>query len=167
MMTGPETVDWVARIDRELEPLRRSWQRLQPGIERFSKTLVAAREAWRPLVEAWRQLEAARDRGDFRVLWMRLRLAVWMGLQINNARDNPSHPNARVWLTVGHLTPEQIAASTLALAEHLADRIERTGELPNTAARRLLAEYGFRGPDLKGRADHLVRLWKKRAFKSR
>jgi hypothetical protein len=56
-MAGPETVDWVARIDRELEPLRRSWQRLQPGIEQFSKTLVAAREAWRPLAEAWRQLE--------------------------------------------------------------------------------------------------------------
>ena len=49
-MAGPETGDWVARIDRELEPLRRSWQRLQPGIEQFSKTLVAAREAWRPLL---------------------------------------------------------------------------------------------------------------------
>ena len=108
-MAGPEATDWVARIDRELEPLRRSWQRLQPGIEQFSRTLVAAREAWRPLVEAWRQLVAARDRGDFRVLWMRLRLAAWIAQQFNNAKDNPSHRNARVWLTVGHLTPKQIA----------------------------------------------------------
>ena len=180
-MAGPETGDWVARIDRELEPLRRSWQRLQPGIEQFSKTLVAAREAWRPLVEAWRQLSsrAARDRGDFRVLWMRLRLTVWMAQQFNNAKDNPSHRNSRMWLTVGHLTPKQIAVllpylmmdmgdlrvprrrgrqkgrtapSTLKMAEELAKRIERTGELPTTAARRLLAEYGFRGrPQRAGR----------------
>jgi hypothetical protein len=192
-MTGPEAGDWVARIDRELEPLRRSWQRLQPGIEQFSRTLVAAREAWRPLVVAWRQLEAARDRGDFRVLWMRLRLTVWMGQQINNAKDNPSHRSSRMWLTAGHLTPRQIAEllpylmmdmgdlrvprrrgrqkgraapSTLKMAEQLAERIERTGELPTPAARRLLADYGFRG-DLKGKADHLVRVWKNRAFKSR
>ena len=194
-MAGPETGDWLARIDRELEPLRRSWQRLQPGIEQFSKTLVAAREAWRPLelAAAWRQLEAARDRGDFRVLWMRLRLGVWIAQQFNNAKDNPSHRNARVWLMVGHLTPKQIAVllpylhdgyggparakaqrqakgraapSILKMAEELAKRIERTGELPTPAAKRLLAEYGFRG-DLKGKADHLVRVWKNRAFKSR
>lgn len=192
-MAGPETVDWVARIDRELEPLRRSWQRLQPGIEQFSKTLVAAREAWRPLAEAWRQLEAARDRSDFRVLWMRLRLGVWIAQQFNNAKDNPSHKNARVWLTVGYLTPQQIAVllpylqmdmgdlrvprrrgrqkgraapSTLKMAEELSKRIADTRELPTTAAKRLLAEYGFRG-DLKGRAGHLVRVWKNRAFKSR
>jgi hypothetical protein len=191
-MTGPETGDWVARIDRELEPLRRSWQRLQPGIEQFSKTLVAARVAWRPLAEAWRQLEAARDRGDFRVLWMRLRLGIWIAQQFNNANDNPSHPNARVWLMVGHLSPKQIAVllphlmmdmgdlrvprrrgrqkgrtapSILKMAEELAKRIERTGELPTTAAKRLLVEYGFRG-DPKGPADHLVRVWKNRAFKS-
>ena len=36
-MTGPETVDWVARIARELEPLQRAGQRLQHGIEQFSK----------------------------------------------------------------------------------------------------------------------------------
>ena len=58
------------------------------------------------------------------------------------------------------------APSTLKMAEELAERIERTGELPTPAARRLLAEYGFRG-DLKGKADHLVRVWKNRAFKSR
>lgn len=193
-MAGPETGDWVARIDRELEPLRRSWQRLQPGIEQFSKTLVAAREAWRPLVEAWRQLEAARDRGDFRVLWMRLRLGVWIAQQFNNAKDNPSHRSSRMWLTAGHLTPKQIAEllpylmmdmgdlrvprrrgrqkgraapSTLKMAEELSKRIADTRELPTTAAKRLLVEYGFRGATVKGRADHLVRVWKNRAFKSR
>ena len=192
-MAGPEAIDWVARIDRELEPLRRSWRRLQPGIEQFSRTLVAAREAWRPLVDAWRQLETARDRGDFRVLWMRLRLGVWIAQQFNNAKDNPSHRSSRMWLTVGHLSPKQIAEllpymmmdigdlrvpkrrgrqkgrtapSTLKMAEELAERIERTGELPTTAAERLLAERGFRGVT-KGKADHLVRVWKNRAFKSR
>ena len=50
VMAGPETADWLARIARELEPLQRSWQRLQRGIEQFSKACVAAREAWRPLL---------------------------------------------------------------------------------------------------------------------
>jgi hypothetical protein len=59
------------------------------------------------------------------------------------------------------------APSTLKMAEQLDKRINDTGELPTTAARRLLLAYGFRGPDLKGRADHLVRVWKRRAFKSR
>ena len=99
-----------------------------------------------------------------------------MAQQFNNAKDNPSHKNARVWLTVGHLTPKQVAqwlpfvlmdmgdlrvpkrrgrqkgrtaASTLEMAEQLAKRIADTGELPTTAARRLLAAYGFRGPTSK------------------
>jgi hypothetical protein len=192
-MTGPETGDWVARIDRELEPLRRSWQRLQPGIEQFSKTLVAAREAWRPLVEAWRQLEAARDRGDFRVLWMRLRLTVWIAQQFNNAKDNPSHRNARMWLTVGHLTPKQIAVwlpymqmemgdlrvprrrgrqkgraapSTLKMVEELSKRMADTGELPTTAARHVVVARGFRGAEIKNQVDHLVKVWRRRGFKS-
>ena len=105
-MAGPEAIDWVARIDRELEPLQDSWQRLLRGIE-------AAREAWRPHLEAWRQLSdafvAARDRGDFRSLRLRLRLTVWMMQQINNAKDNPSHRKARAWLMVQQLTPKQIA----------------------------------------------------------
>jgi hypothetical protein len=94
---------------------------------------------------------------------------------------------------VGHLTPKQIAVllpymmmdmgdlrvpkrrgrqkgraapSTLKMAGELDKRIADTGELPTTAARRLLRDYGFRG-DLKGPADHLVRVRKKRAFKSR
>jgi hypothetical protein len=61
----------------------------------------------------------------------------------------------------------RIAVSTLEMAEQLAKRIECIGELPTTAARRLLADFGFRGQDVKGRADYLVRLWKNRAFKSR
>jgi hypothetical protein len=197
-MPGPEAIDWIARIDRELEPLRRSWQRLQPGIEQFSKTLVAAREAWRPHLETWRRLSAAfvaaRDRGDFRVLWMRLRLGAWIAQQFNNAKDNPSHPNARVWLTVGHLTPKQIAGlmpylmmdvgdlrvprrrgrqkgrtapSTLKMVEELAERIKRTGEPPTTAARHLVVERGFRGADIKNQADHLVKVWRSRVFKCR
>jgi hypothetical protein len=189
-MAGPEAIDWVARIDRELEPLQHSWQRLLRGIE-------AAREAWRPHLEAWRQLSdafvAARDRGDFRSLRLRLRLTVWMVQQINNAKDNPSHRKARAWLMVQQLTPKQIAellpymvmdmgdlrvpkrkgrprrtaASTLEMVERLDRRINDTGELPTTAARRLLVECGFRGETLKGKADHLVREWKNRAFKSR
>jgi hypothetical protein len=190
-MASPEATDWLARITRELEPLQHSWQRLERGIE-------AAREAWRPHLVVWRQLSdafvAARDRGDFRSLWWRLQLTVWIGQQINNAKDNPSHQNARrVWLRAGHLTPKQIAellpylmmdmgdlrvprrkgrprrtaASILAMVEQLDRRIKDTGELPTTAAKRLLRDYGFRGPDLKGRADHLVRVWRNRAFKSR
>ena len=110
---------------------------------------------------------------------MRLRLTVWMAQQFNNAKDNPSHRSSRMWLTAGHLTPKQIAVllpylmmdmgdlrvprrrgrqkgrtapSTLKMAEELAERIERTGELPTTAAKRLLVEYGFRGrPQRAGR----------------
>jgi hypothetical protein len=196
-MAGPEATDWLARITRELEPLQHSWQRLQRGIEQFSKTSAAAREAWRPHFEAWRQLSdafvAARDRGDFRNFQIRLQLTVWMGQQINDAKGNPSHRRSRVWLMVGQLTPKQIAellpyvmmnmpdlripkgrgrpgrtaASTLEMAEQLATRINNTGELPTTAARRLLAERGFRGADLKGRADYLVKVWRNRVLKSR
>jgi hypothetical protein len=189
-MAGPEASDWVARIARELEPLQHSWQRLQRGIEQ-------ARAVWRPHFEAWRQLSnafvAARDRGDFRDLRMRLQLTVWMGQRFNDAKDNPSHRTARAWLRMRHLTPKQIAvqlpymimdmpdlrvpkrrgrprrtrASTLKMAEQLDKRIERTGELPTTAARRLLDDYGFRGRDLKNQADHLVKVRRTRVLKSR
>jgi hypothetical protein len=63
--------------------------------------------------------------------------------------------------------PQRTAASILAMAEQLDKRIKLTDELPTTAARRLLEAYGLGGLDLKGRADHLVRVWKDRAFKSR
>ena len=145
-------------------------------------------------LEAWRQFVAARDRGDFRDFQTRLRLTAWIAQQFNNAKDNPSHENARVWLTMGHLTPKQIAV----LLPHLQMDMGRparakaqgsatppcrkhtengratgpgassdTGELPTTAARRLLTEHGFRASTLKAAADHLVRVWKKRVFKSR
>jgi hypothetical protein len=194
-MAGPEAIDWVARIAQEIERLRRAWQRFARTIEQASKLFAAARDGgeWRRLLEAWRAFVAARDRGDFRNFQIRLRLTGWMVQQIQAAKDNPSHQRARVWLMVGHLTPKQIAEllpymimdmpdlrvpqrkgrprrtaeSTLKMAEQLAERINDTEELPTTAARRLLADYGFRGRDLKGRADHLVRVWKNRAFKSR
>ena len=189
-MTGPETVDWVARIARELEPLQHSWQRLQSGIE-------AAREAWRPHLEVWRQLSdafvAARDKGVFRDLRMRLHLTVWMGQQFNDAKDNPSHRRSRMWLAMQHLTPREIAqalpflfmhmqemripkgrgrprraaTNTLDIVELLDRRIKDTGELPTTAAKRLLIAYGYRTSTLKAAADHLVRVWKKRVLKSR
>ena len=111
-MAGPETGDWVARIDRELEPLRRSWQRLQPGIERFSKDVVAAREAWRPLRRGG-GFAAARDRGDFRRFQVRLRLTAWMLQEIEDAKDNPSHRRSRMWLAMGQRSPKQIAGCCL------------------------------------------------------
>jgi hypothetical protein len=192
-MSGPEATDWVARIARELEPLQRAGQRFARDIEQIYKASAAAREALRPLFEAWRQFVAARDRGDFRHFQFRLRLTVWIGQQINDAKDNPSHRRARVWLMVGHLTPKQLEGllpymmmdmpdlripkrrgrprrarpSTLQMAEQLAERIKHTGELPTPAAKRLLTEYGFRGPDLKNQADHLVKVWRKRGLKSR
>jgi hypothetical protein len=189
-MAGPEATDWLARISRELEPLQRAGQRLQHGIEQFQ-------EAWRPHLEAWRQLSsafvAARDKGVFRDLQVRLRLTFWMVQQIEAAKENPSHRSARAWLMVGHLTPKQIAVllpymqmdlgdlrvprgrgrprraapSTLKMAEQLDKRIKLTGELPTTAAGRLLTEYGFRASTLKAAKDHLVRVWRKRVLKSR
>jgi hypothetical protein len=195
VMTGPEAIDWVARIAREIEPIQRSWQRFTRDIEQATKPFAGE---WRQLFEAWQQLSrafvAARDRGDFRDFQFRLQLTVWMGQQINDAKGNPSDRRARAWLMVQHLTPKQIAVllpymfmdmpdlripkrrgrqkgrtatNTLKMTEQLAERIERTGELPTTAARSLFPEHGFRGLDLKGRADHLVRVWKRRAFKSR
>jgi hypothetical protein len=198
-MAGPEAIDWVARIDREIEPLRRSWQRFTCDIKQVSRAFAAARDSseWRRLFESWQQLSrafvAARDSGGFRSFQIRLRLTGWMVQQVEAAKLNPAHRRSRAWLMVRHLTPKQVAellpymimdmpdlrvpkrkgrphrtaASTLKMVEQLAKRIERTGELPTTAARRLLAEYGFRGPDLKGRADYLVRLWRNRALKSR
>jgi hypothetical protein len=190
-MAGPEATDWVARIGRELEPLQRSWQRFARDIEQASTAFAAARDKWRPLFEAWRRVEAARDRGDFRALQYRLRLTLWMVEHIEAAKDNPSHRSARAWLMVQSLTPKEIAvllpymmmdmhdlhvpkrrgrqkgrtaARTLKMAEQLDKRIEHTGERPTTAAKCLLADHGFRGPDLKGRADHLVRVWRKSRF---
>jgi hypothetical protein len=193
-MTGPEAIDWAARIAREIEPLQRSWQRFARDIEQASKPFAGE---WRRLFEAWQQLSkafvAARDRGDFRNFQIRLQLTGWMVRQIEAAKDNPSHRRSRAWLIVKHLTPKQIAellpylimdmpdlripkrkgrprrtaASTLEMAEQLAKRINETGELPTTAARRLLVDHGFRGPDLKGRADHLVKVWRNRVLKSR
>jgi hypothetical protein len=195
-MAGPEEKDWVARLNRQLEPLQRAGQRFARDLEQASKAIAAAREAWRPHLEAWQQLSsafvAARDRGDFRSLQFRLRLTFWIVRHIEAAKENPSRRSARAWLMVQHLTPKQIAVwlpymmmdmgdlrvpkrrgrqkgraapSTLKMAGELDKRIADTGELPTTAARRLLANHGFRG-DLKGPADHLVRVWKKRAFKS-
>jgi hypothetical protein len=189
-MAGPDATDWLARFGRELVPLQRAGQRLQHGIEQLQ-------EAWRPHLEAWRQLSsafvAARDRGDFRSLQFRLRLTFWIVQHIEAAKENPSHRSARAWLMVQHLTPKQIAewlpymmmdigdlrvpkrkgrprrtaASTLEMVEQLDRRIKETGELPTTAARHLVVEQGFRGRDIKGRADHLVREWRRRALKSR
>jgi hypothetical protein len=85
-MAGPEGIDWIARIDRELEPLQRSWQRFARDIEQASKLFAAARDKWRPLFEAWRAFVAARDRGDFRNFQIRLRLTGWMVQQIEAAR---------------------------------------------------------------------------------
>jgi hypothetical protein len=192
-MAGPEATDRLARIARELEPLQRAGQRLQHGIEQFSKVCGAAREAWRPHFEVWRRFVAARDRGDFRDFQTRLRLTAWIAQQFNNAKDNPSHKNARVWLMMGHLTPKQIAvllphlqmdmgdlrvpmrrgrprrpaANTPKMVERLDRRIKRTGERPTAAARALLTEHGFHASTLKAAADHLVRVWKKRVLKSR
>ena len=177
-MAGVEPIDWMARLDRELEPLRRlapHFRRLIRGVEQFSK-----------------QVTAARERGDFLNLRMNLWLMFWMGHQLNAAKRNPAHPTAQAWLRMRNLSveeiakvlpymilvmhdvrvpqcegrPDRISASTLEMAKELAKRINDTGEPPTTAARSLLTEAGFRG-NLKGRADSLVRAWKKRALNSR
>ena len=83
VMTGPEAIDWVARIAREIEPIQRSWQRFTRDIEQATKLFAGE---WRQLFEAWQQLSrafvAARDRSDFRDFQFRLQLTVWMGQQI-------------------------------------------------------------------------------------
>jgi hypothetical protein len=209
-MAGPEATDWLARINRELEPLQHAWQRLQPGIEQFSKQTVAARAAWQQLQRSleqfseqtvaaratWRRLSrvvvAARDRGDFRRFKSGLQLTAWMLQEIEAAKRNPSHRRSRLWLAMQHRSPKEIAealpylvmlmpelriperrgrprrpaANTSKMVERLDRRIKRTGERPTTAARNLLSKR-YHGETLKGKADHLVRLWKKRAFKSR
>jgi hypothetical protein len=208
-MIGPEATDWLARITRELEPLQHAWQRLQPGIEQFSKQTVAARGAWlqRSLEQfseqtvaaraTWRRLSrvvvAARDRGDFRRFKSGLQLTAWMLQEIEAAKRNPSHRRSRLWLAMQHRSPKEIAealpylvmlmpelriperrgrprrpaAGTPKMVEQLDKRIKRTGERPTTAARQLLSKRGFRASTLKSAADHLVRVWKKRALKSR
>lgn len=178
-MAGPEEIEWVTRLNRQLEPFQHAGQRLARSLE--------------PLIAAWRQFEAARDRGDFRHFQIRLWLMGWMVQHIMDAKANPTHRKARVWLQVMHLTPGQIegllglmlldepdlripspkgrprriAKSTLAMAEELGRRIKDTGELPTTAAKRLLTDKGFRGQTLKDRADHLVKVWRNRVLKSR
>lgn len=181
-MAGPE--DWAAQI----EALQRAGQRFARNVEQVSRAFAAARARWQPVLEAWR---VAHARGDFRHFQTRLRLAFWMVEQVEAAKDNPMHRAARAWLLVQHLSPKQIqgllaymvmdlgdlrvpkrrgkriAASTRKLVEQLDQRIKDTGELPTTAARRLIADLGFRGKDAKGRADYLVRAWKDRALYSR
>jgi hypothetical protein len=84
-MTGPEAIDWVARISREIEPLQRSWQRFARDIEQASKPFAGE---WRRLFEAWQELSkafaAARDRGDFRNFQVRLRLTGWNRSRMQN-----------------------------------------------------------------------------------
>jgi len=200
-MAGPEDVEWIARLERQLEPLRHSWQSIARAWQSFARDTELQRcetaANWRRLSEAWRELSstfvAARERGDFRNFQIRLRLTGWMMQRMEEAKDNPSHQRARAWLEVQHLTPKEIAellpymfmdlpelhiprrigrppriaASTLEMAKQLDERIKRTGELPTTAAKRLLTSLGFCGQNVKGRADHLVRVWKSNVLKSR
>ena len=164
---------------REIEVIQDFWQ--------LYKSFKVLRGELEQLSRVWRQLYQ-----EF-VVPRRLRLIGWMVQQLEAAKRNPAHEMAQVWLNLQHLSAKEIAeqmsyliidmpdlrvpqrrgrqkgriaASTLKMAEQLDKRIADTGELPTTAARRLLAAYGFRGPSVKGRADHLVRVWKRRALKS-
>ena len=106
----------------------------------------------------------------------------------NAAQGLPEGHKAKGWAELGHLTPRQIAelfaphlpdplargrgrppgtgpvATNKNLIEQL-DACVRAGKRPHSAARRLLEQDGVTVKDIKGRADHLVRLWKKSAFK--
>src|SRR5262245_770578 len=191
-----EWVAWLSRqlepLQRALQPLARD---IEQAFRQFA--VVRDSAGWRRFFEQRHQISralvAARDRANSPDFQLRLRLEGWMTQQFLSAKDNPSHRKARVWLRMGHLTPKQMyellpymmmdmpdlriplrkgrprrpAVGTLAMVEQLAERIERTDELPTTAARRLVTDQGFRGSQIKGRADHLVRLWKQRALKSR
>jgi hypothetical protein len=189
-MAGHEAPEWVAQTAK----LQRAWQRLAPE---WATRIAELQRAWQRLAHDFEPLSKAIARGDvrnfFRNLQYQLRWMGWMLRHIEDAKHNPSHQSARFWLGVGHLTPKQIAvllpyvlmdipdlrvpqrkgrphrtaASIMKMVEELDERIERTGELPTTAAKRLLAEKGFRGQDIKGRADYLVRARKNRALKSR
>jgi hypothetical protein len=56
------------------------------------------------------------------------------------------------------------AAKTSEMVKELDKRIKRSGERPTTAARRVVRDFGFRGDKVKGKADHLVRVWKRPRF---
>jgi hypothetical protein len=161
-MTAPEAPDWVARLNRELEPLQRAWRQFARDIE---QAVGPHRGEWRRFFEQYQQISralvAARDRGGSPDFQIRLQLTRWMMQKFLAARNNPSHRRARVWLRMGDLTPKQMVellpymmmdmpdldipqregrrrgtpASTLAMVERLDERIQRTGELPTTAAR--------------------------------
>lgn len=187
----------MAKADDTLNTLASVIHDARAGFTRIVRTLEPIQEQIRELVHEVERLArafaTARDRGDFCNFQLRLRLVLWMARWIGAAKSNPSHRSARFWLGVQHLTPKQIAellpyvimdmhdlrvpqrkgrpgrvaASTLTMVGELDDRIQHTSELPTTAARRLLVDKGFRGEDVKGRADYLVRVWKDRALKSR
>jgi hypothetical protein len=111
-----------------------------------------------------------------RVDWVEVRAILG---RMHAARANPEDPKSEPWLAIGELTPRQIATFYRHIPNPLAKRGRRrgsrttvdgelvealnrmveNGEHPTTAARLLWQERGVRF-GLKGRADHLVRVWK-------
>lgn len=99
------------------------------------------------------------------------------------ARENPDHPNAPPWLHIGELTPRQIATFYRRLLDPRSERgrpagvgpvltdeeaiaamhelVVNEGMFETTAARRVLKERGIKG-ELKGRAGHLVQVYRSR-----
>jgi hypothetical protein len=168
------------------EPI--NWAQVARDLERFGRGVSqVAREAQWLSREASRLGDAwQRSRPAFKT---NLQLTFWMAEQIEAAKRNPSHRTARRWSRLKGLTPKQIdwlmdfmvmevsalrvpqrrgkrtAVTMREMAEQTDRRIRDKGELPTTAAKRVLAEHGRKG-DLKGRADYLVRAWN-RAFNSR
>ena len=158
---------------RSLQEFQTAARKASPHIQSGLRSLQAVREAW-PRFES--------------SLRFNLRFTFWLLQQIESAERNPRHKKARPWLALRNCTPRRAAEvipylvmifegdlnvparkgrpsrvtdKTAELLEQLEKRIARTGELPTTAAKRLLRERGAKG-DLKGRADLLVRLLKQK-----
>jgi hypothetical protein len=105
--------------------------------------------------------------------------------RFNAAKDlPPNHPAKAAWAFIGHLTPKAgqplwrrlpspfsrghpKGKGSVVSDKTLLDQMTilvAAGKKPTTAAREVLKSRSHDGIDLKGKADHLVRLFKKRAF---
>jgi len=113
-MAGPEENDWVARLNRQLEPLQRALPPLAHNIEQIANLFATARDKgeWRRFFEQCQQISralvAAHDRVGSPDFQIRLQLTRWMMQKFLAAKNNPSHRRARVWLKMGDLTPKQM-----------------------------------------------------------
>lgn len=157
-MAGPEAIDWVARLNRQLEPLHRAGQQLARDLE---QVLAAVRDSGsrQRLLRAWQQLSkaivAARDQRNPGQLQTPILQELIGGIvqHVLAAKGNPAHRKARVWLQVMQLTPIDIEKQLPRIFKALMD----TPDLRIPARRGRPRRQAADTPKLVGQLDKRIK----------